>query len=369
MNIMAIGKYALNAGKMVGNVVGRHSPEILVGGGIVGGTVTTVMACKATVKIVEVSVTNSELLEKVETAEKIMDDRNADVYVDEFGTEYTREDAANDKLAIRSQTIMSYVRNYGPVAALGAASAISILCGFNIIRKRNMMLVAAYTSIERSFAMYRKRVIADQGPEADWRYRTGAVQKKVEMDVVDEKTGEVKRKKVKTDVIEADTNPIDYTINLGRECKAPFVRDAIDYTRTYAWLDMIETTATNDVKLFGWKSLNDVRRELYCPPVAIGQIAGWSRDDGDSYVSFNAREVYDEELGKNTIILDPNVDGAIINKIDGYQAQIIEDSKITEVDRKALAMARNRIQPSKEDDPDDGVEWESTNEPESGDFE
>lgn len=368
MNILAISKYAVNTGKLVGNIVAKHSPEILVGAGIVGGGVTTVMACKATVKVVDISVSSNELYDKIDTIETVMDQRGADVFEDENGKEYTRDDIAQDRLAIRSQAIVGYAKAYAPVAAIGVASAISILCGFNILNKRNMMLVAAYTSLERSYALYRKRVIEDQGPDADWRYRTGSTQKKIAMDVIDEKTGEIKNKKVKTDVIEEDAEPIDYTINLGRECKAPFVKDAIDYTRTYAWLDMIETAATNDVNMFGWKSLNEVRRELYCPPVAIGQIAGWSRDDGDTYVSFNPREVYDEKLGKNTIILDPNVDGAIIDKIDDYQKQLEEDSKFIETNRVAETKKRNKIKPSRKKDKDTGKQLEESTEPDPSDF-
>ena len=102
--------------------------------------------------------------------------------------------------------------------------------------------------------------------------------------------------------------------------------------------------------------------------MAIGQIAGWSREDWDGYVSFNAKEVYDEELGKNTIILDPNVDGAIINKIDGYQAEQIEASRLSEIDHRAMVKARNRVQPSRDDDTDPGVELESIDTPEPGDF-
>lgn len=367
--IKTIGKSAMVAGKTVGTIINRHSPEILVGAGIVGGAATTVMACKATVKIVDIKLENVELSKTIDNAEQIMDQRKADIIVDENGKEYSREDVENDRLAIRSQTIMAYIKGYAPVAALGVASAVSILCGVNILNKRNMMLVAAYTSLERSYGLYRKRVIEDLGEDADWKYRTGATTKKIEQDVVDEKTGEVKRKKVKTEVIEEGNDAIDYTINLGRECKAPFVKDAIDYTRTYTWLDMVETTATNEVKLYGWKSLNDIRRELYCPPVAIGQIAGWSREDWDGYVSFNAREVYDEELGKNTIILDPNVDGAIINKIDGYQAEQVEANKISEINHRAMVKARNRIRPSTIDDFDTGVQVEETySEPDPSDF-
>ena len=321
--ITNIAKPAMRVGKIVGTVVSNHSPEILVGAGIVGGAVTTVQACRATVKVVDIGYSNAMLYGKIDAIEEVMDMRNAEIYQDTDGKEYTREDIVMDRKAIKYQTIMAYIKSYTPVVLLGAASAVSILCGFNILNRRNMMLVAAYTSLERSFNLYRKRVIDEAGPDADWRYRTGAVLEKHEENVIDPETGEVKTKKVKGEYIKDDdvAMPIDYTINLGRECKAPFVRDSIDYTRTYDFLEMISSNATNDIQTFGWVSLNDIRRELYCPPVAIGQIAGWTKD-GDGFVDFRAREIYDEKLGKNTIILDPNVDGSIINKIQELEEDI-----------------------------------------------
>ena len=312
--IKTIAVPVLQAGKIVGTQAVKHSPEILVGAGIVGGGITTFQACKATVKVIDVSIQNEVLNDKIDMIETVMDQRGADIYEDIDGKEYTREDIITDRQAIKAQTIMTYIKAYGPVVILGACSAASILCGFNIINRRNMALVAAYTSLERSFNLYRKRVIDEAGPDADWRYRTGAIIEKHEENVIDPETGEVKTKKIKGPVIKEDAEPVDYTINLGRECQAPFVKDAIDYTRTYDFLDMISSTATKDIEVFGWVSLNDIRRELYCPPVAIGQIAGWTRN-GDGFVDLRPREVYDEKLGKNTIILDPNVDGAILDEI------------------------------------------------------
>ena len=312
--MLAIVQTALNTAKIVGNTASRYSPQILVGAGIVGSGATTVLGCKATVKIVNIKLEANMLLEKVNDAEAIMNERGTDAFEDLDGQVYTRDDIVTDKLAIRSQVIMGYVKSYAPVVALGVASAASILCGFNILNKRMVMLAAAYTSLERSFALYRKRVISESGPSADRRYLTGSVIEKHEENIVDPETGEVKVKKVKGEVIKEDAEPIDYTINLGRECKAPFVKDSIDYTRTYDFLDMVSTGATRDLQTFGWVSLNDIRRELYCSPIAIGQIAGWTAD-GDGYVDLQPREVYDEKLGKNTIILNPNVDGAIIDTI------------------------------------------------------
>ena len=66
----------------------KHSPEILVAGGIVGAVASTVMACKATLKIDEV------LAPSVEQEHKIKDcaaDKDG-----EFADQYTEKDYKSD---------------------------------------------------------------------------------------------------------------------------------------------------------------------------------------------------------------------------------------------------------------------------------
>ena len=302
-----IGKAIVITGARVGRVVTQHAPEICVGAGIVGGTATTVLACKATLKVNEVCASNAEMYAKIEAClecEEVTDDQ------------YNEQDAKNDRIALASYTAKTVVRYYGPVVLLGAASVASILCGVNILNKRNMALVAAYTTLDAGFKTYRGRVINELGEDADFRFRTGAVQKKIEAEVIDEKTGEVKTKKVKADVLEPGIEPLDYTINFCRE--AIHITDRRDLSRSRSFIEMCENSLNSVLKAQKYLTLNQARVSLGVPEVWFGQIVGWTLDGtGDDEVQLRPRIVFDEELDQNTIILDPNVDGPMFHKIGG----------------------------------------------------
>lgn len=310
-----IGKAAANVAAKVGRVTVQHSPEICVGAGVVGGVATTVLACKATLKVNKVCEENSLMYKKID---EIIENENIP------DSEYSEEDAKKDRIILASGTFKTIVANYGPVVLLGSASIASILCGINILNKRNMALVAAYTTLDAGFKTYRGRVISELGEDADWRFRTGATQKKIDTEVVDEKTGEIKSKKVKTDVIEAGVEPIDYTINFCRE--AIHIRDRMDLKLSKSHIIMVETSMNSVLRAQGYLTLNTVRVSLGVPEVWYGQIVGWTMDGtGDNCVELKRREVYDEELGHNTIMIDPNVDGPMFNKIGNIKELIPND--------------------------------------------
>ena len=312
--IAEIGKAAYATVSKVGHVTVQHSPEICVGAGLLGGVVTTVMACKATLKVNEVCEANAPMYEKISML----------LESEDIGDEtYSEEDAKKDRVVLAVTTTKSVIKYYGPVALVGAASMASILCGVNILNKRNMMLVAAYTSLDAGFKKYRSRVVDELGEDADFRFRTGAVQKKIDTEVVDEKTGEIKTKKVKADVLEPGAEPLDYTINFCRE--AVHVLDRLNVPRSRSFIESCENSANTVLMAQGYLTLNQVRVSLGVPEVWYGQIVGWTLDgEGDGFVNLNARTVYDEELGQNTIILDPNVDGPMFHKI-GLDREVLID--------------------------------------------
>lgn len=305
--IASVGKAMFTTANRVGHVAVQHGPEICVGVGVVGGVATTVMACKATLKVNEVCLENKPMYEKIEAClacEDITDE------------EYSEEDARNDRIALASYTGKQVVKYYGPVVLLGAASIASILCGVNILNKRNMALVAAYTTLDAGYKTYRMRVIDELGSEADYRFKTGTVQKKIETEIVDEETGEVKVKKVKTDVLEPGVEPLDYTINFCKE--AIHVTDRKDLTRSKSFIISCEDALNLTLKAQKYLTLNQARVSLGVPEVWYGQIVGWTMDGtGDCEVQLNQHIVYDEELGQMTILIDPNVDGPMFHKIGG----------------------------------------------------
>ena len=124
-------------------------------------------------------------------------------------------------------------------------------------------------------------------------------------------------------MIEAGVEPIDYTINFCRE--AIHIRDRMDLKLSKNHIIMVENSMNSVLRAQGYLTLNTVRVSLGVPEVWYGQIVGWTMDGtGDDRVELRYREVYDEELGHDTIMIDPNVDGPMFNKI-GMVKELIPD--------------------------------------------
>lgn len=319
MNLNVIGG-TIRAARTVGKVVVRYSPEIMVAGGIIGGAATTVLACKKTRTYVFQKLEYDCSIGELDTMEK--DIKNGEkTFRKEDGEEYTTKDLAKDRFMVKRDFVIDTVITYTPVGVLGILSALSILSGFRIFKLRYLSLFAAYTSLEKGFSLYRQRVIEDQGEDADWRYRTGATMKKIDRNVVDADTGEIKKRKIKTPVVDETSEPTDYTINYLRE--ATWLSDYKDMTRILSDLVDYERSMESILRAEKMLTLNDARKIMHLMPTTAGQFVGWTVDgDGDGTIDLRPRVVYDEYLGHDTVILDPNVDGVMVHKIDSVVKEL-----------------------------------------------
>lgn len=319
MNLNII-KSSVSVARRVGKVVIRCSPELMVAGGIVGGAATTVLACKKTRTYVFQKLEYDNMVDTLDELEEGLANGDEPM-VKEDGTPYLEKDIASDRIAIKRDHIVDCFTAYAPVVALGTLSALSILCGVRVFRARYITLAAAYGSLERGFSLYRQRVIEEQGEEADWRYRTGAIIKKLDREVIDEETGETKKKKIKMPVVGEESEATDYTINYLRE--ATWLSEYKDMSRVLS--DIVDYTHSMNSILRAEKmlTLNDARKIMHLMPTTAGQFVGWTVDgEGDGVVDLRPKVVYDEYLGHDTVILDPNVDGIIVNKIDNVVKEL-----------------------------------------------
>ena len=141
--------------------VEKHSPEILLGVGVVGVVATTVTACRATMKL------NDILDECAETREKIKSVQENPNYQDR----YSEEDAQKDLTINYVQTGVKIVKLYAPSVALGVFSVGCLLGSHNVMQKRNAALSAAYLTVDKSFKEYIQRVIDRVGEEVEKEIR------------------------------------------------------------------------------------------------------------------------------------------------------------------------------------------------------
>lgn len=295
----------------------KHSPEILLVAGIVGGVASAVMACKATLKVEEIVDETQEKMDKIH--ESI--NNGATVY----GIDYTAEDAKKDTAIVYLQTGLKFVKLYGPALTLGALSVTSILASNKILKERNVAITAALTAVDKSFKEYRSRVVERFGQEVDKELRYNLKAETVTEKVVDEETGE--KKKVKK------TN---YILNSPKV--SGYARLFEKYTEDEDGNQILNTcwSPTTDYNLMFIRSqesycndllkakkrlfLNDVYKLLGFPETKAGQVVGWVYDldnpVGDNYVDFglyssNLRYMDSENGQDSAILLDFNVDGNI----------------------------------------------------------
>ena len=80
-----------------------------------------------------------------------------------MGSDYTHEDAQKDLFITYAQTGVKLVKLYGPSLVVGGLSVAAILASNNILRKRNVALAAAFSTVSKSFEEYRGRVIEKYG--------------------------------------------------------------------------------------------------------------------------------------------------------------------------------------------------------------
>ena len=125
--------------------VQKHSPEILMGLGIVGTVASAILACRATLKV------NDILEEKKDTVNAIH------ACVNDETVEYSEEDKKKDLTILYAQTGVKLAKLYLPSVALGALSIASIISGYKILNKRNIALAAAYTVVDKGFKKYRRK--------------------------------------------------------------------------------------------------------------------------------------------------------------------------------------------------------------------
>lgn len=286
--------------------VKKHSPEILLGVGIVGGVTSAVMACKATTKASTI----------LENTKKNIDAIHTCLETPELAEEYTAEDGKKDMAIVYAQTGLEFAKLYGPSILLGVASIGCIIASHNISRKRILALGAAYAAEATGFKEYRGRVIERFGKELDRELKYNIKAKEVEEVVRNEDGTET----VVTKTIEVAEGPINspYTVCFDETCTG-WTRNAED---NKFFLLQQQNWANERLKEKGHLFLNEVYDMIGAQRTRAGQIVGWVYDKdnqvGDNYVDFGIYNIYSEPNRKfvngleKSIWLEFNVDGDVM---------------------------------------------------------
>lgn len=289
----------------------KHSPEILTVAGVVCTAAGTIMACKATLKVDTILDEHKDTVEKIHKCEE---EKTTEVY--------SQEDAKKDLTTTYVQTGVKFVKLYAPSVALCVLGVTSLLTSNHILRKRNLALAAAYTTIDTAFKEYRGRVVERFGDTVDRELRYNLKAEKIEEQEIDEETG--KKKKVKKDIHTISSKDVSGYARLFEQYNdAGEINPNWETTPEYnlMFIKAQERYVNGLLVAKGRVFLNEVYKCLGFSETKEGQIVGWVYDEknpvGDNYIDFGLyrnNDIYymDYEKGKeHTILLDFNVDGNI----------------------------------------------------------
>lgn len=302
----------------IGFQIQKKSPELLVAAGIAGVVVSAVMACKATIKASEVAEEAKETIDEIHEIEE--------KGITRAGNPYSIEDTKKDLTTTYLQTGVKYAKLYAPSIILGAASITCIVASHRVLKKRNIALAAAYTTLDKSFKEYRGRVMERFGEQVEKEIRYNIKAKEIKKTVVDE-TGKKEKVKEVVDVPAVDGwDPSQYSPYARRfdETHPNWTKNP-EMNRFY--LKARQAQANDMLKARGHLFLNEVYDMMGFPRTKAGAVVGWLYDPkrpelGDSYVDFGMYEIQEGEDFESYVksyILDFNVVGDITNDIADHQ--------------------------------------------------
>lgn len=275
-----------------------NSPSLLFGAGVTGMTISTVLACRSTLRL-EAVIQKTEM--DLSLAKQVRVDRP---------DEYSDQDLRKDTAVIWVRGAGSMVKLYAPALLLGSASVACLTKSHHILQERNLALTAAYAAVAEAFEKYRGKVVEKYGEDEDRHFRY----ENEEVRVVDEETGRT----VSKIRVNPDEAPSQYA-RFFDPFSSEWSKEA-EYNFTF--LRAQQNWFNDLLKMKGYVMLNDVYERLGLTATSAGSVVGWVLDgEGDSYVDFGIfrgdQSAIDFVNGReNSILLDFNVDGIVYDKLD-----------------------------------------------------
>lgn len=269
----------------------QASPTILLVAGAAGVIGSTVLACKATTKAGAIKKKSQEELQTIHEVKADLDSGKISP------SEYSEQDYKKDLSLSYFQTALKYVKLYAPSAGLMALSLGCILASNGIMKKRNLAIAAAYSTIDKSFANYRQGIIDRYGEKVDRDTRLGIKTEEVE-EVKKGKDGKEKVVKKKVDVL-PDESPNGYSKFFDESC-AEYNKDP-EYNATF--LRLTQNHLNDLLRIKGHLFLNEVYDALGIEQTRAGQCVGWIYNRPDEPAGFVDFGIF----GKNGVISESNV--------------------------------------------------------------
>ena len=294
----------------------KHSPELLIAGGIVMAAGAVISACIATKKL------DNILKPATKQIAEIHDNLNDKFKID--NNQINVKEEKHELAKVYAKTGAKLCLAYAPSVLMFAASVSCILGSHNILKGRNLALAAAYTTLDNGYKAYRKRVQDKLGKAAE-----EAIYKDIhdEKKQVADKNGELKAKDVPTCHSTKNADPYSALYSYGNR---GWENSAV---LNYDFLMAQQAYLNHKLQAQGFLFLSDVYDALGFDVSMLGyekirasHILGWIYDPTDptrdNYVSFGLNDkngltnknVADQiRANEPSFWLDFNCDGDILN--------------------------------------------------------
>lgn len=274
----------------------KNSPHIFFAAGLAGVVGSTVLACRATLKLDKtLDEIKNDVINVKDLGRDAREDRNR---------KYERE-YARDLMYVYGKSSYKLVMLYGPSILIGGAG-VALLTGSHVqMARRNNALTVTLAGVMKAYEEYRLRVAEEVGEERELELYRAIRNEKVE----DE---DGKKKVIKV------TDPDGWS---------PYAK-IFDETSIYwkknpelnrMFLECQQRYMNHQLHSRGHVFLNDVYDCLGFERTSAGSVVGWVRDgDGDGFIEFGLFEASSSRFingFEKSIILDFNVDGPVWNKI------------------------------------------------------
>jgi len=275
----------------------KNAPHLLFGVGVAGMIGSTVLACRATLKLNELV---EEQKNDLAIAHSITDAR------------YTPTDRRKDVTIIYTRSVSKVARLYAPSVLLGVASVGALTKSHSILHERNVALTAAYAAVDKAFRQYRERVKDKYGEEEDREFRFPHEDSEIRGQDTDQRF-----------IIQVLSDAHEESMYARFfDMENPNWNVGIEYNTLF--LQCQQKYANDKLKARGHVFLNEVYDMLGMERTQPGAVVGWilnNREGGDNHISFGCLDENDQIRtdinGRNgSLLLDFNVDGVIWDKID-----------------------------------------------------
>lgn len=274
----------------------KNSPTIFFVGGIVGVVGSTVLACRATLKV-------EDKLDEIQG--KIKDVTTTDLERSVM-TPTQRTDHFKDVAWVYGGGAYDLAKLYGPAVILGGLSIAALAGSHRTLMKRNAALSATVTSLATAFEAYRERVRDAVGASRELDIYRG-----IETIVTTDDEGN--KVAVRRTIGDGGGSPYRRLFDE----VSPFYEKEPEYNQNFVILQLRQLNLK--LQTYGHVFLNEAYDALGIERTPEGQVVGWLRDgDGDGYIDFGLDEPEASTFmngSERAVWLDFNVDGLIYDLI------------------------------------------------------